>query len=458
MRIPFGTTSYQHRSLPLSAQRAVNCYLEAAPAQAKTFAAVIQSYGIRQLAAVGNGYLRGGIVRNGIPYIVAGETLYRLASNGSTTALGSIPGTGYVDMAGDEENIMLVSRGRGWYWNGVTVQEITDEDFPGAEWVETLDGYYIIGSVGSGKFYISSNRNPASWDGLDFASAEKYPDDLVAGIVANGEIFLFGKESFEVWFDSGDADFPFERTSAGFGDIGCLSRFGLAKADNSVFLLGHDGVIYRLNGYQPQRISTHAIEQAIEGYADKTCFAQSFNEGGHKFVAFTFDEGTWVYDIATQLWHERISFNLPNWRPLFILRAFDQWIVGDFYTNVVGISDPDEFAEYGETLRSSATSPPVSDDNKRITTSRVELVFEQGVGLNLGQGDDPKVMLRWSDTGGRKWSSEHWRSMGKIGAFTKRTVWNRVGQARDRVYEFAITDPVRRTLILATTDANSDAA
>lgn len=458
MRIPFGSMSYQHRSLPLSAQQMVNCYLEAAPAQSKTFAAVVQSYGIRQLSTVGTGYLRGGIVRNGIPYVVAGETLYRLSIKGESTALGSIPGAGYVDMAGDEENIMLVSRGRGWYWNGVTVQEITDPDFPGAEWVETLDGYYIIGSIGSGKFYISSNRNPSEWDALDFASAEKYPDDLVSGIVANGEVYLFGKESFEVWFDSGDADLPLERSSAGFGDIGCLSRFGVTKADNSVFFLGHDGVIYRLNGYQPQRISTHAIEQAIEDYADKTCFAQTFNEGGHKFVSFTFDEGTWVFDVATNLPHDRRSFNLPNWRPLFILRAFDEWIVGDYYTNIIGVLDPNEFAEFGETLRSSATSPPVSDDNKRISTSRVELVFEQGVGLPSGQGEIPKVMLRWSDDGGRTWSSEHWRSLGKIGEYRRRTVWNRVGQARDRVYEYAITDPVRRTLILATTDAIADAA
>jgi hypothetical protein len=458
MRIPFATESYAHRSLPLSAQRVVNCYLEAAPPQAKTFAAVVQSYGLRQLANIGTGYLRGGIVRNGIPYVVAGEKFYRLAANGTATELGDIPGAGYVDMAGDEENIMLVSRGRGWYWNGSTCQQITDEDFPGAEWVESLDGYYIIGALGSGRFYISSNRNPAEWDGLDFASTEKYPDDLVGGIVANGEIFLFGKESFEVWFDSGDADFPLERSSAGFGDIGCLSRFGLAKADNSVFFLGHDGVIYRLNGYQPQRISTHAIEQAIDGYADKTCYAQTWNEGGHKFVAFTFDDNTWVYDIATQLWHERISFGLPNWRALFVIRAFDQWLVGDFYTNAIAELDPDEFAEFGDVLRSSATSPAVSKDNQRMTTSRVELVFEQGVGRVSGQGSDPQVMLRFSDDGGRKWSSEKWRSMGKIGETTKRVVFNRLGQHRDRVYEFAITDPVRRTLILATTDVKVDAA
>jgi hypothetical protein len=84
----------------------------------------------------------------------------------------------------------------------------------------------------------------------------------------------------------------------------------------------------------------------------------------------------------------------------------------------------------------------------------VQLVFQQGVGLASGQGYDPKVMLQWSDDGGRTWSSERWRALGKMGEYRKRgPTWNALGSARDRCYRFAISDPVRRTLILATTEA-----
>jgi hypothetical protein len=85
-------------------------------------------------------------------------------------------------------------------------------------------------------------------------------------------------------------------------------------------------------------------------------------------------------------------------------------------------------------------------------------VFEQGVGLITGQGSDPQVMLQFSDDGGRTWSSERWRSLGRIGEYRTRTRWLRNGSARDRIYRYAMSDPVRRNLILATTEAELRAA
>ena len=120
---------------------------------------------------------------------------------------------------------------------------------------------------------------------------------------------------------------------------------------------------------------------------------------------------------------------------------------------MLGELSPKTYDEFGHTLVGSVTSPPVSEDNKRIQHNRVELVFEQGVGLSTGQGSDPQVMLQHSDDGGRTWSTERWRGLGRIGEYRRRAVWNRGGQARDRIYRFRISDPVPRTLILATTEA-----
>ncbi len=431
----------------------VNCYLEAAPPQAKTFAAVVQAQGIKDFLTVGEGSTRGGIVVNGVVYAVVGQTLFRITEAAEAIPLGSVPGIAYVDMTGDETHLMLVTSGLGYYWNGTTVQKITDPDFPGAEWVESLDGYFIIGDPASGKFHISSNRNPAEWDGLDFSTAERYPDDLVGAIVNLGELILFGRESFEIWSDTGNADFPFEAVGNGFGEVGLLSRYACAKAGNVVIFIGHDGKVYQLNGYTPFIISIPGIEQIIEDAPDKTCFSMSWSEGGHKFVSFSFDSATIVYDMATQLWHERKSLGFERWRPLFILRSYDQWFVGDFYTNRIGTLDPNTFKEWDDTLWCTATAPPVANENRRVNHSRLELVFESGVGLSVGQGYDPQVMLDWSDDGGRSWSQQRFRSLGKIGDFRARTIWNQLGQARDRVYRYQISDPVRRTLILATTEA-----
>jgi hypothetical protein len=455
MQIPFGIGSYRLRSLPLSAQQMVNCLLEVAPPQSKTYAAIVQAYGVLPYLTIGGGNVRGGIVVNGVLYAVVGELLYRIPESGSAVALGAVPGSAYVDMAGDETHLMCVTSQLGYYWNGVSVQQITDEDFAGAEWVESLDGYFIIGAPHSGKFYISSNRNPAEWDGLDFASAERYPDDLVGAVVNVGELILFGRQSFEIWTDTGNSDFPLEQVGNGVGEVGLLSRYAVTKAGNVVYFIGHDGKVYELNGYLPQVISEAGIEQIIEDAPDKTCFSMTWDEGSHKLVAFSFDSATIVFDLKTRLWHERKSLGFDRWRPLFILRCYDKWMVGDFYTNRIGLLDPKTFMEWDDILWNSCTSPPVSEDNKRINHGRLELIFESGTGVISGQGADPKVMLDWSDDGGRTWSAQRYRSLGKIGEFRKRTNWHQLGQARDRVYRYQVSDPVRRTLILATTDVVS---
>lgn len=451
MRFPFGTQAYQHRSLPLSAQEMVNAYLEPAAPTAKTYAAVVATYGIANFAAAGTGPIRGGIVANDLIYVVSGNSFCSIDAVGEVTVIGTIPGVGACDLAASEATVMIVTANQGFYYNGATLQVISDPDFPGAEWVENFDGYYVIGAPNSGEFFISANRAPNSWDGLDFATAEKYPDNLVDGIADHGELILFGRESFEVWFDSGDPDFPLDRSSAGIGEVGLLSRGALAKIDNSVFFPGNDMVVYRLQGYIPQRVSTYAVEQAIESYADKTCTAYSWSEAGHKFVAFSFAEGTWVFDTSTNLWHKRKSNGLPRWRPRFTLRAFGKVIVGDYASNKLGYLSPDTHTQWGDVHRLEVTSPPLVTDNKRATNARLELVFETGVGTIATP--DPQVALQFSDNGGLDWSNEKWRSLGRIGNFKSRVVWNRVGQARDRVYRYHITDPVRRTLILATLEA-----
>lgn len=448
MEIRFGSQSYQHRSLPLSAQRMVNCYLEAAPPAAKSQVAVVPNYGIVERGTVGNGPIRGGKVINGQLFVVSGTRLFAVREDGSSTDLGYVGGFGPVQIEGDGITLMILAGTAGYLYDGETVALVPDSDFPPAAWLTYLDGYYIVGQFGTGKVYVNETPYvPAVWNPLDFATAERVPDDTTAGIADHGEVFVFGRESTQVWRNTGNADFPLEDVSSGAIEVGCRAPRSPAKADNSVLFLGHDGIVYRMEGYTPVRVSTHAVEQAIEGYADKDGIGMVFQEGGHKFYALSFAEGTWVYDLATTLWHERQSRGHARWRPAFALTAHDAVWVGDYASNKLGTLSADVFTEWGEVLRSSCASPAIESENKRCFHSSVELVFEQGVGLTVGQGSEPKVMIDWSNDGGRTWSAEKWRSLGRIGEYRRRARVARAGSARDRVYRFSVSDPVRRTLI-----------
>ena len=98
------------------------------------------------------------------------------------------------------------------------------------------------------------------------------------------------------------------------------------------------------------------------------------------------------------------------------------------------------------------------DIGKRVIYDRFQLHMEVGVGLGgvdvLVQGYDPQVMLRWSDDGGQTWTQPLLAAAGKVGEYSTRVIWRRLGQARDRVFEIVISDPVEAVLVSAYVDVN----
>ncbi len=360
--------------------------------------------------------------------------------------------------------------------------QITDEDFPGASTVAYLDGYFVFSEPNSQRIWVTTLFDGSSVDPLDFASAEGAPDDVV-GLVANHrEVWVFGNNSTEVWYNSGDVDFPLSRIQGAYNEVGCVAPNSIAKLDNSIAWLGQDargrGIVYRANGYQAQRISTHAVEYAIQSYTDMTdAVAYSYQQDGHEFYVLNFPlaDTTWTYDAATGAWHERRGLNngvYTRHRSNCFVNFNGLLVVGDFENGNLYELDLDTYADNGEVqkwLRRWRALPTGQNDFKRTAQHALQLVCETGVGIEglVFNGDllvevgvalmvsdgvplalgatitpdadaDPQVMLRWSDDGGHTWSNEHWRSMGEIGRTQTRVIWRRLGMTnklRDRVYE-----------------------
>jgi hypothetical protein len=323
--------------------------------------------------------------------------------------------------------------------------------------VAYLDGYFVFNQPDSQIIWVSQLLDGTSVDPLDFASAEGSPDGVVGLIADHRELWVFGTDSVEVWYDSGAADFPLQRIQGAFNEIGCVSAYTIAKMDNGLFWLGTDargqGIVYRANGYTGVRISTHAVEYAIAQYGNiSDAIAYTYQQEGHAFYVLTFPSGnaTWVYDVATQAWHERAGFvdgEFMRHRSNCQCNFGGNIIVGDFANGNIYTFDLDVYADNGDIqkwLRSWRALPTGQNNLKRTAHHSLQLDCETGVGLNTGQGSDPEVMLRWSDDGGHTWSNEHWSKIGKIGAYGHRTFWRRLGMTlklRDRVYELSGTDP-----------------
>lgn len=466
MKSPILGSTYVTRSINAANARMVNLFPEIVPEGGKEPAFLNRAPGLKLKVVVGTGPIRGLWSYGGNLYVVSGNKLYKVTSNYVVTNLGTVSGTiGPVSMADNGTQLFIACNGPSYIYNSQTnvFQQINDGDFPGAATVCYIDGYFVFNEPNSQKIWVTSLLNGTDIDPLDFASAEGSPDGVVGIIADHRELWVFGTNSVEVWSNTGNPDFPFSRIQGAFNELGCVAAYSIAKMDNGLFWLGQDargqGIVYRANGYMGQRISTHAIEWQIQQYGNLSdAIGYTYQQDGHSFYVLIFPTAntTWVYDVSTQAWHERAGFvNGEFTRHRSNCQVFfnNEVLVGDYQNANVYAFDLNNFSDNNNTqkwLRSWRALPTGQNNLKRTAQHSLQLDLETGVGLNLGQGSDPQVMLRWSDDGGHTWSNEHWVSIGKIGEFYRRAIWRRLGMTmklRDRVYELSGTDPVKIAII-----------
>ena len=461
MNSPILGSAYVARSVNAADNRMVNLFPEVVPEGGKQPAFLQRAPGLTRLATVGSGPIRGSWQFGDYGYVVSGNTLYQIDNTWAATAKGTVAGTGSVSMADNGIQLFVAANPEGYIYNANTdvFQQITDPDFPGALTVGYIDGYFVFNEPNSQKIWVTALLDGTSVDPLEFASAEGNPDDVVAIFVDHREVWAFGTNSTEVWYDAGLLDFPLARIQGAFNELGCAAPYSIAKMDNQIYWLGKDargqGMVYRAAGYMGQRISTHAIEWQLQEYSDiSDAVGYTYQQDGHSFYVLNFPtaDTTWVFDVATGAWHERASFengqfNRHRGNCQMFYNATN--VVGDYQNGKIYAFDLSNYTDDGlpqKWLRSWRALPTGANNLARTIQHSLQLDCETGVGLVLGQGSDPQVMLRWSDDGGHTWSNEHWKSMGRIGRSGYRTIWRRLGatmKIRDRVYEVSGTDPVR---------------
>jgi hypothetical protein len=398
MKTPILGSAYVARSVNAADARMVNLFPEIVPEGGKEPAFLQRAPGLRLLAAVGSGPIRGLWTFGNFGYVVSGNSLYKIDSSYTATLIGSITGTGPVSMSDNGTQLFIAANGPSYIYNASTLafQQINDPDFPGAVTVGFLDGYFVFNEPNSQKVWVTSLLDGLSVDPLDFASAEGSPDGLVSLIVDHREAWLFGTSSVEVWYDAGNADFPLQRIQGAFNEIGCAAPYSVAKLDNGLFWLGADargrGVVYRANGYTGVRVSTHAVEWQIQQYGNLAdAIGYTYQQDGHSFYVLIFPNAntTWVYDVATQAWHERAGWNNGEFvrhRSNCQMAFNSEVIVGDFENGNIYAFDLDDYSDNGQIqkwLRSWRALPTGQNNLKRTAHHSLQLDVEAGVGLNL---------------------------------------------------------------------------
>jgi len=348
----------------------------------------------------------------------------------------------------------------------------TDGAFTGASSVDVVDNYFVYNRPNTQQYASSDLLSPITY-GLAFASKFTGPDDLVSLIVDHGQIYLLGEKTSEVWADVGTFPFPFQRIPGASSQHGIAAQFSMARFGNSFAYVSRNdrgqAVIVQMNGYFPQRISTHAVENTLVNQDISDAVAYTYQLEGHEcyVVSFPSLELTWVYDGSTQMWHKWLWCDNQNnfKRHRSNCSAFfqGQVLVGDWENGQIYRLDPNNYTDNGQHIRRVRRCPHLVTDFQRQYFDELQIQFQPGVGLQgvetfpLGSNDigiNPQAMLRWSNDGGSTWSNEHWAGIGKVGKYQNRIIWRRLGWARDRIYEVVVTDPIKAVIISANLKAS----
>ncbi len=463
---------YTLQSIVADCQRCVNWYPEMNELRTQADGeqtSLIQVPGLRKLATIGQGPIRGvHMTSAGKLAVVSGSGVYRVNPDYSYSLAGNLLTlTGLVSMADNGSQLVIVDGPYGYTISLVdgTMLQIGDDGFAGGTAVVFQDGYFITNAPGTGQFNISGLYNGQAWNGLDMGVAEGSPDNLVVAVSNQRQLWLLGAETTEVWWDSGDANFPFTRIDGAYIEFGCAAAHTAKKLNNSVVWLGGgskaNGIVWMSQGFVPRRLSNHAVEYAISQAGDlSTASAWTYQDSGHQFYCLNLPSAstTWVYDTATNQWSERVyngRIGLERHRASCYAWAFNTHVVGDYQNGNIYALDRQKATDDGTPLIRFRSAPHLSDAMNRVFYSEFQLSMSAGIGLDglgvdgNGLGVIPQIGLSWSDDYGRSWSPERMMPVGGIGAFKTRLLWWKLGQSRNRVFRVKLSDPIVATLLAA---------
>jgi hypothetical protein len=462
MKIGVVGPSYVQRSLPWNAQRSVNLYPVADESGAEV-SAMYGTPGLSLFATAGAGPHRGAFrSAKDRAFFVSDSTLYEAFSDETVTSRGSLlTNSGRVSLA-EGLTQLLICDGEKLYsftYDTNSFVIVSGGGLPASVgFVTNIDGYFVVTENNTGRFYISDINDGLTWNPLDFATAESNPDILIAAINGIGQLWLMGEISTEIWTNNGAAAFPFARVGNVVMQAGLLARHSVIEIDNSIMFVGRDkfgsGIVYRANGFTPQRVSTTPIEKIIQAAPNPSeIFGFAYQQEGHLFYILSGGglETSLAYDLTTQQWHERAYTNEEGVFEQHLaachIFAFDKHLVGDRRNGKIYEMSLDFYDDAGDEIVAERTYTHITEERERIRYNSLEIGFETGVGLQTGQGVNPIVSLQVSKDGARTWSDWFDASIGAIGEYQKTVKFRRLGIAEIMTFKIRISDPVKRAII-----------
>lgn len=463
MRYPIFGIGQQGKSPNVTAQTRLNLYMDIQPQEDKTVLSLHPTPGEVLFVDFGLTPIRGMHTVGSLMYVVHAGTFWEVDSAGTTTNRGTLNTVaGRVDMSDNHAGVIHITDGTNGYFytiSSTAFAVITDSDYnDDSETTTSHDGFFITPKRDTGQYFLSSpdaTDVTDMQDALDFATAEKSPDNLVRVVDNNTEILLCGDRTIEFWNNTGASDFPYARVTGGVIELGLASKWAVSRfAESSTMLLAVNNVqgevkVIRIDGFNYVSVSSPDIETIFNKYTTTDATAFSYTKEGHPFfqISFPTDGKSWLYDGLTNLWTE-LSYGAVGGRHRAEMGTnfLNEMYVGDYENGKIYRLASEVYTDNGVPIVREVVGRHIFDE-KPIRISRLWADMEMGVGLASGQGEDPKLMLSISRDGGRTFGVIKRASIGKIGEYGIRAMFRRLGRAYDWVFKLRTSDPVKTVFI-----------
>lgn len=480
VEIPIVGQAYRDYSINVNSQVCRNWYLES-DATGKFPIALYPTPGLTVFGSVTGLSVRGLIETNGFAAAVIDNSFYRISSTGVLTrATGSLSSsTGIVQMIANSQGgvptqILVVDGTTGYIYtiSTNTIAVINQPStFLGSDRVALLNDIAIVNIPGLNLFQTSNAADFSMWDSngegfANVASCNTWSEPIVKIVMLKKELWVFTSRGAEVWIASSNS-FPFQVRDDILITQGLAAKDSIVSTNNTLFWLSQNeygqGIVVQSEYYIPQTISTPAIVNAINSYSRiDDAIGYTYTKGGHLFYVLTFPTAnkTWVFDANGATWFEwsTMTYNTlaggttVQGRHLSncFCYAYGKYLVGDYQSGNIYYLDDTNYTDNGAVIQRERTTKHIFQRDKYISIYNFRIHFEQGVGLTLGQGSNPQVMLQVSYDNGHTFGPEMWQSAGAKGFYNYRAVWQRLGRARDWVFRIKVSDPIKWVIAGAT--------
>jgi hypothetical protein len=314
--------------------------------------------------------------------------------------------------------------------------------------------YYIASRPQSRQINFSAFLDGSTWSGADFAIKESHPDNLRGIFSHDGQLFLLGTETSEAWQQVATSNVPFARIDGAEASYGLASPYAVVSMGGKMYFLGggNEGkpIAYRVDGFTPVRISTHAEEAnwESEGPFDAV-ISYAYQEEGHYFWVLCFGDRAWVWDATSKTWTERQEWDGVN-PPSYYKTQYhtfvqndssstNNWVNGKHITGgpnngVIYESSINTYDNNGTNMGWLRQLPYEFNSGNRQYFGRMNL--ETATGMILS-GPAPVITREYSDDRGNTWVNPQTASLGTSGQYGLRVFWPQGGSSYNRVWQFS---------------------